>query len=110
MNFRFSKYANRRTSVGQLSFMSAREARRWQELQIRERAGEISNLQRQVRFDLHAHSVSASKEKVCLYVADFVYLRHGQRIVEDCKGFRTPIYKIKRKWMRAEYGISILET
>lgn len=42
--------------------------------------------------------------------ADFVYLEHGKEIVEDTKGMRTQVYVMKRKLMKALYGITILET
>lgn len=49
-------------------------------------------------------------ERPCDYIADFVYYENGKRIVEDCKGMRTDVYKIKRKLMLEKYNISIKET
>lgn len=49
-------------------------------------------------------------ERSCKYIADFVYRQDGKTIVEDCKGMRTPEYKIKRKLMLWRYNIKILET
>jgi len=48
--------------------------------------------------------------KICSYRADFVYVQGGKTITEDCKGFRTDVYLLKKKLMKAFYGIEILET
>jgi hypothetical protein len=49
-------------------------------------------------------------ERECKYIADFVYRdRDGNRVVEDCKGFRTPVYKLKKKLMLHVHGIRIVE-
>lgn len=62
-------------------------------------------MQRQVRFPLEVNGVL-----VCHYVADFVYVEAGRRVVEDAKGFRTPIYKLKRRLMLALHNVEIRET
>lgn len=105
-----TKYGNVKTTVDGEKFDSAAEARRYQVLKIMERAKEITDLKRQVRYPLVAHAVEPVA--VAFYVADFVYRRvsDGVEVVEDCKGFRTDMYKLKRKWMKACYGIDILET
>lgn len=108
-----SKYGN--TKIRDLdgqSFDSKREARRWHDLQLLERAGLITDLRRQVKFVLIPTQRINGKvvEKECSYYADFVYQHDGQTIVEDCKGYRTDVYKIKRKLMLEKYGIRILET
>lgn len=69
------------------------------------RRGVISGLRRQVSFRLVVNGV-----KVCRYVADFVYIRGGVRVVEDVKGFRDRVYKLKARLMLACYGVVILET
>lgn len=83
---------------------STAEARRLAELKLEERAGGISDLRTQVKFPLrcNGHDLEA-------YVADFTYTRGGVLVVEDVKGFRTPLYKLKRKLMRAVHGIEIRE-
>lgn len=88
------------------AFDSKREFERWQVLRAMERAGSISYLQTQVPFRLH----SGDGSKMATYRADFVYVENGRRVVEDCKGFRTPEYKRKKKWMLAEHGIEIRES
>lgn len=100
-----AKYGNRKTIVDGIKFDSAKEAKRWGVLKLMERAGEISNLQRQVKFELNEGGTHSVK-----YIADFVYWKKGQTIVEDCKGFRTAIYKKKKKLMLKVHHIEILET
>ena len=104
-----SKYRNQRTEVSGIKFASKREAKRYQELKTLEKAGVITHLALQVRYPLTVNGI-----KVCTYVADFTYARHGyfqsERVVEDCKGYRTPMYKLKKKLMFAVHGIKITET
>ena len=88
-------------------FDSHKEYHRWCELRLLERAGKISDLKRQVAYELIPKQKG---ERACSYVADFVYLADGKLVVEDCKGCRTEGYKIKRKLMLWVHGISIKET
>jgi len=106
-----SKFRNVITVSHGIKFHSAGEAARYEFLFHQFNLGKIKDLQTQVRFDLHA----AGGEKVCSYVADFTYTEWDGtgwniKIVEDFKGFKTDIYKLKKKWMKAEYGIEIRET
>ena len=105
------KYGNRKVVRDGITFDSAKEARRWSELLLLERAGAIQNLQRQVKFELIPSQRIAGKvvERACTYIADFVYEEHGQTVVEDTKGFKTPEYIIKRKLMLWRHGIRIRE-
>lgn len=71
-----------------------------------QRDGLISGLVwQQTMFCLHAINGAT----VCRYKPDAVYVLNGRRIVEDVKGRLTELYKLKRRWMREEYGISIVE-
>lgn len=80
-----------------------------------ERAGAIQDLQSQVPFILipaqylEVNGKNKCVERACKYIADFVYTENGKRIVEDTKGFKTDVYKIKRKLMLYKYGIRIRE-
>ena len=96
-----TKYGNERTADG---FDSKREARRYRDLCLREKANEISELHRQVPF-----RIDINDEHVCTYKADFTYLEGGALIVEDTKGYRTPVYRLKKKLMKAVHGIEISE-
>lgn len=98
-----NKYNAQRTVVDGRTFDSRKEANRYMELRVLERAGYISNLQPQVPFPFRVNNVL-----VCTYRADFVYERDGQRIVEDAKGVVTPVFRIKAKLMKAIYGIDVV--
>ena len=108
-----SKYGNRKTEIDGIVFDSAKEARRYAELKLMERAGEISNLRRQVVFELTPSIREGGRviERASHYIADFTYTdrRTGQMVVEDVKGKRTPEYVLKRKYMLAINKIRIKE-
>ena len=99
-----SKYRNRKTEVDGVVFDSAAEARRWQELKLLMRHGAISDPQRQVVFNLDVNG-----DRVCIYRADFTYHEDGVFVVEDVKGVKTRDYVLKKKLMKAIYGIKIVE-
>ena len=103
-----SKYGNRRIKApdGQV-FDSVKEFHRWGCLRLLERAGRISDLKRQVKFELIPKQEG---ELACNYVADFTYYQNGEYIVEDVKGCKTDVYKIKKKLMLWVHGIRITET
>ena len=100
-----SKYGNKRTEIDGITFASRREANRYAELKLLERAGEIHGLTLQPAYDLIVDGV-----KICRYVADFRYFENKQIVVEDAKGFKTRDYRIKKKLMKAIFGIEIRET
>jgi hypothetical protein len=105
-----SKYANVHCEVDGQRFDSKAERDRWLQLRMLERAGEIRNLRRQVKYVLieKQERPSGGIERECSYVADFVYLRHaGQHVVEDVKGAETPEFRIKRKLMLSVHGIEV---
>lgn len=103
-----NKYGARKVTApdGQV-FDSRKEYSRWCNLRLLERAGKISDLKRQVCFELIP---KLAGERACRYVADFVYNEDGKTVVEDCKGYRTEGYKIKRKLMLWVHNIRIKET
>ena len=108
-----SKYHNKKWTVGGKTFDSQKEAKRYAELRWAEQSGLISDLKTQVRYELVPTQRSEAGElleRAVFYVADFTYRENGLAIVEDCKGFRTEVYKIKRKLMLQRYGIRIRET
>lgn len=117
-----SKYRSRKVSADGIVFDSMKEYKRFCELQILEKAGEIQDLQRQVKYVLipaqrepdttgPRGGIRKGKtiEKECSYIADFVYRQNGETVVEDTKGFRTTDYIIKRKMMLFIHGIRIKE-
>lgn len=107
-----SKYHSTPTEVNGIRFDSKREANRWAELRLMERAGKIQKLKRQVRYLLIPSQYRDGKcvEREASYIADFVYIKDGHLVVEDCKGFRTPEYRLKRKLMLERYDIRLVET
>lgn len=89
---------------------SQKEATRWSELLILERAGLISDLKRQVKYELIPKQ---DGERAVFYVADFEYIENGKKVVEDVKGYKEGlayrVFVIKRKLMLYVYGIKVKE-
>lgn len=108
-----SKYKNRKVSYNGEEYDSVKEYRRHDELKLLQRAGKISGLERQVKFELIPSQKLGGKvvERACSYIADFVYVKDGETIVEDVKSkiTKTPEYIIKRKLMLFLKGIRIKE-
>jgi len=106
-----TKYHSRKVTIDGIIFDSQKEARRYSELRLLEKAGAIQNLRLQVKFELIPPQRIGRRvvERACSYVADFVYEENGQKIVEDTKGVRTKDYIIKRKLMMWIHGIQIKE-
>ena len=119
-----TKFYSKKVTRDGMAFDSIKEYRRYCELRLLEKAGEISNLQRQVEFELipaqrepNTVGVRGGKikgktlEHAVKYVADFVYTEDGQTVVEDVKSpaTKTPEYVIKRKLMLWARGIQIKE-
>lgn len=125
------KYGNRKVEVDGIEFDSRKEAQRYWELKLLQRAGQISDLQLQKEFELipaqyetyprygktgkRLQDGKRCIEKSCTYKADFAYMKDGQLVVEDTKGYRDPAsagyakFVIKRKLMLWRYGIKIIE-
>lgn len=108
---RIAKYGNKKIVVDGITFDSKKEAQRWAELKLLERAHVITNLQRQVTFVLIPKQVREGYcvERACTYKADFVYKANGKTVVEDVKGIKTKEYIIKRKLMLFRHNIEIKE-
>jgi hypothetical protein len=98
---RKSKYGN----VVAGGYDSSKEARRAQELELLQKAGEINNLRHHTVFDLVVNGVIIGK-----YESDFDYYNPHAYVVEDVKGVRTDVYKLKKKLLKAIHGIEIVET
>lgn len=107
-----SKYGNKKTMVDGIVFDSKREADRYRELKLLERAGEINDLRLQVPFTLlPGFTVDGERFRPVTYVADFVYfdLMKQRMVVEDAKGYRTREYNIKKKLFAYSQGMTIKE-
>ena len=105
-----SKYKNKKVVIDGIEFDSKKEAKRYQELLLMQKAGIITDLKMQVPYVLvPAFNLNKKRYRSMTYVADFVYKENGKEVVEDTKGFRTDIYKIKKKLMAYIYQIEIKE-
>lgn len=122
MTCRSNKYHSKKIVVDGIKFDSRKEAKRYCELALLEKAGKITDLQRQVKFVLipaqrepdtigKRGGIIKGKllEREVAYYADFVYWQNGVKIVEDTKGMRTTDYILKRKMMLYFHGIQIKE-
>lgn len=123
MRYNRQKFYAKKTEFNGITFDSRKECERYQTLLWMEQNGYISDLRRQVRFNLlpaqrepdiegprGAKYPGRLLERAVDYIADFVYTEDGKTVVEDSKGFRTPEYRIKRKMMLYFHGIQIRET
>ena len=92
-------------------FSSKAEARRYPELLLLQAAGEIKDIELQPTYRLMAPTPDGSLVSTAKYIADFRYLDipSGDTVVEDVKGVRTQIYKLKKRWVEAQYGLKIVE-
>lgn len=120
-----SKYHSKKVTINGITYDSKKEAKRHSELLLLEKAGAITELERQVKFVLlPAHYETYERcgkngkrladghkcvERAVFYVADFVYKQDGKTIVEDVKGIRTKDYILKRKMLLHFHGIKIKE-
>lgn len=105
-----NKYGARKTVVGDIKFDSKKEANRWMELQLLERAGEISNLERQVKIYLLGqyrplYTRTGRKMKITF---DFAYIEEGVQVYEDAKGMPTRDYEVRVAVARA-MGLEVRE-
>lgn len=107
-----NKYKAKKVVTEDGKFDSKAEYNRWIELKEAAAAGSITDLQRQVEYILIPNQKvnGRVKERCIKYIADFVYTKDGQQVVEDVKGKRTKEYIIKRKLMLYILGIAITET
>ena len=103
---RKSKYGNRKTPCGAGHMHdSKKEALRCNELRLLERAGQIQRLEQQPEFPIEING-----KRVCVYRADFAYFANNARVVEDVKGHRTEVYRLKKKLVEAAHpGVKIME-
>ena len=123
-----NKYYNIKTKASDGTvFDSRKEAQRWEQLLLLQKAGKIVELQRQVEYELIPNQYETYErfsktgkrlkdgtrliERKADYIADFVYhdAETGELIVEDTKGVRTKDYILKRKLMLLVHGIKIRE-
>ena len=102
-----NKYHAKKQEIDGIVFDSKREAARYLELKLLERAGEIGDLEVHPIFPIKVNDM-----RVCAYEGDFSYhdRRTGRQVIEDVKGVRTPVYRLKKKLLKAVWDIDIVET
>ncbi|MFY2995884.1 DUF1064 domain-containing protein [Achromobacter xylosoxidans] len=105
------KYRNQKTTLDGIAFDSKREATRYSQLRLLERAGQIRDLSLQPKFTLvdSQRRADGKAERPVVYIADFMYFEGDTCVVEDAKGMKTPEYIIKRKLMLSRHGITVKE-
>ena len=109
---RRNKFGAKKTVVDGITFDSQREAKRYSELKLLQRAGQISHLELQPAFKLSVgdRPVRFASGRQAVYRADFAYWDGKKRVVEDAKGFRTAEYKLKRAIVEAMHpAVQIVE-
>ena len=99
-----NKYRAQPVVTDEGRFASKKEYADWCALKLREKAGLITHLQRQVKFPL-----SVNAQLVTTFIADAVFFENGKRVVVDSKGVQTPVYRLKKKLMRALLNIEVQE-
>lgn len=109
-----SKYKSKKVALDGITFDSKKEAARWYQLKIMEKAGVISELQRQVMFELQPAVILDGRKKPALrYCCDFAYVENGKQVIEDVKSAATkklPAYRQKRHLMKSVLNLDIKET
>lgn len=106
-----SKYKNKKVVVDNILFDSKKEANYYTKLKILKDAGKILDLELQKKFVLQpTFKLNGKTYRAITYIADFVYKdQEGQTHVVDTKGYRTQVYKIKKKLFMKRFGIEIEE-
>ena len=107
-----SKYHNKKVNYNGITFDSIKEKNRYIELKLLEKAGLIKDLKLQYEFELQpAFTLKNKKIRKISYIADFYYFDNklNDYVVEDTKGMRTEIYKIKKKIFQYKYKKEIIE-
>jgi hypothetical protein len=114
---RMSKYKNKKVVIDNITFDSNKEGMRYLELKQKESNGQIKDLRLQVKFELQpSYKIDNKTIRAINYVCDFVYMENingdipsWKQVIEDVKGYRTDVYKLKKKLFEYKYGIEIEE-
>ena len=110
-----NKYQANKSVVAGIVFDSRKEANRYTELKKLEEMGSIRDMSLQVQFELIPSfeiviDGKKRKRRPITYVADFVYYKDDEKVIEDVKGLRTPVYNIKKKLFEYKFKTTIKET
>lgn len=107
-----SKYYSRKVIIDGIKFDSKKEGNRYLELKLLLKARKIRDLELQKKFELlPKYKINNKTIRAISYIADFVYwdISKNEMIIEDTKGFKTEVYKLKKKLFEYKYGIEIKE-
>lgn len=107
-----NKYYSRKVIIDGIKFDSKKEGNRYLELKLLLKARKIRDLELQKKFELlPKYKINGKTIRAISYVADFVYwdISKNEMIIEDTKGFKTEVYKLKKKLFEYKYGIEIKE-
>ena len=105
---KYNKYSNKKVTIDGFEFDSRKEAKRYSELKLLLRAKKISNLILQPEFLLQeSFKLNETTHRAIKYISDFQYEMEGKTIIEDCKGFKTDTYQLKKKLFLYKYGNEI---
>lgn len=110
--YKNSKYKNQKVLVNGIRFASKKEANRYIELKWLEKTNKIKELELQKKFELQpSYKIENHTIRPICYYADFYYydILKGKYIVEDTKGYRTEVYKLKKKLFEYKYDMTITE-
>jgi hypothetical protein len=106
----YSKYKNKKVTIDGIEFDSIKEGNRYAELKLLEKVGIIKDLELQPKFELiPKYKIGGRSVRKMEYVADFKYIENGKVVIEDVKGMKTEVYKIKKKLFEFQYGIEVRE-
>ena len=106
-----TKYSNVKVIIDGIKFDSKKEGAHYYKLKALQAAGKITNLTLQPKFDIAASVIlDGTKRRVRYYIADFSYIDDaGKLVVEDVKGYKTELYKLKRHLVKERHGIEVVE-
>lgn len=107
-----SKYKNKKVVYYGIKFDSSKEGNYYLKLKIMQDSGLIRDLELQKKFILQkGFTLNGKKRREISYIADFYYfdIKQDKWVVVDVKGFKTDVYKLKKKLFESKYGIEIEE-
>lgn len=107
-----NKYKNKKVIYNGIKFDSIKEKNRYMQLLYLEKAGLIKDIKLQYEFELQpAFTLNKKKIRKITYIADFYYYDNNLNdyVVEDVKGIRTDVYKLKKKMFEYKYQKEIIE-
>lgn len=107
---KMNKYYNKKCIYKGITFDSLKERNHYIILEHLEKTGQIKDLKRQVKFELQPKfTINGKTIRSITYIADFTYIKDDKLVVVDTKGFRTDVYKLKKKMFEYQYNIEIKE-